>query len=587
MKTVYKLISKKFGGGEHQYSKIKKITIILLSIFLLNILFTACSNPSSDNSSSKNSNQTSSGTSGGASGSGSSGGDSNSGFGSGSNSGGTTHGGNNDNSGNSGTDGNDGGTQTGSGGSETGENPNGGQQQNQDPVDTVITITLGNSDLSVINENTTSVKIAVPSGATDIDVLALAKLKIDVEDKLYDLYMDKSIISFADYPDSVNTFTLNMAGSAAATLLSDANINGVNITGLKDNIALMKYLAPANKFEYTNPTPGASAEGVLEVIPGVKMRSFVDSYPSDGKKPTNNGLYRAFDFSGNNKTVNVEIPSEYDLTGTYKAGIIGNVNLTNLALKTISGRVLGKSGIDNLYNTFVAGKGGNLATLDLGFDSMDSEYQEFYSIGSSTNMYDTKLDAIVTYYIDNAIGKFSTTMSNVVFDAKSTLNGGTMYNGDTYQGSSLGSVDINTVLLTDAILFNIKVGGVKEVSANTISAMVANVYFDTNMNEVSITAVTEGVIEFAKAAPIEISGENHSKIIFHRVSHETKIKGTQVLDISSPNVDVSKIKYAGSGSKVIGTVIGNSGNVPSGFIPGIPDSRTSQQFEQAANQPRE
>ena len=454
----------------------------------------------------------------------------------------------------------------------------------QAPV--ITTITLGNSDLSVINENTTSVTIAVPSGATDIDVLALAKLKIDVEDKLYDLYMDKSNISFADYPDSVNTFTLNMAGSAAATMLSDANI-----TGVKDNIALMKYLAPANEFEYTNPTPGASAEGVVEVIPGVKIKSFVDSYPSDGRKPGNNGLYRAFDFSGNNKTVNVEIPSEYDLTGTYKAGIIGNVNLTNLALKTISGKVLGKSGIDNLYNTFVAGKGGNLATLNLGYDSaVSSEIQEFYSIDkTSTNMYDTKLDAIVTYYVDNAIGKFSTTMSGVVFDAKSTLNGGTMYNGDTYQGSALGSVDINTVLLTNATLSNIKVGGTKKVSANTISEKMANVYFDTVMKEVSIKGDTKGVIEFAKAAPARLSGNNYSKIIFNRVSSDILMTGTEVLDISSEDVDVSKIKYVGfgSGSNEIGTVIGNSGNLPSGFVPGVSDSRTSQQFEQAANQPRE
>lgn len=453
----------------------------------------------------------------------------------------------------------------------------------QAPV--ITTITLGNSDLSVINENTTSVTIAVPSGATDIDVLALAKLKRDVEDKFDDLYMDKSNISFADYPDSVNTFTLNMAGSAAATLLSDANT-----TGVKDNIALMKYLAPANEFEYTNPTPGASAEGVVEVIPGVKIRSFVASYPDSGK-PTNNGLYRAFDFSGNNKTVNVEIPSEYDLTGTYKAGIIGNVNLTNLALKTISGNVLGKSGIDNLYNTFVAGKGGNLATLDLGYHPMISETQMFYSIDAiDTNMYDTKLDAIVTYYVGNAIGKFSTTMSDVVFDAKSTLNGGTMYNGDTYQGGdSLGSVNINTVLLTNASLSNIKVDGVKGVSANTISAKMANVYFDTVMKDVSITGDTKGVIEFAKAAPARISGNNSSKIIFNRVSNNSDIlmTGTRVLDISSEYVDVNKIKYAGLGSKTIGTVIGNSGNVPSGFIPGIPDSRTSQQFEQDANQPRE
>ena len=449
--------------------------------------------------------------------------------------------------------------------------------------ETSVTITLGNSDLSVINENTTSVTIAVPSGATDIDVLALAKLKRDVEDKFDDLYMDKSNISFADYPDSVNTFTLNMAGSAAATLLSDANI-----TGVKDNIALMKYLAPANEFEYTNPTPGASAEGVVEVIPGVKIKSFVDSYPSDGRKPGNNGLYRAFDFSGNNKTVNVEIPSEYDLTGTYKAGIIGNVNLTNLALKTISGEVLGKSGIDNLYNTFVYGKGGNLATLNLGYDPVSSEIQEFYSIGKiSTNMYDTKLDAIITYYVDNAIGKFSTTMSNVVFDAKSTLNGGTMYNGDTYQGSGLGSVDINTVLLTNASLSNIKVGGVKEVSANTISTNMANVYFDTVMSEVSITGGTKGVIEFTKAAPARISGDNGSKIIFNKVSSNILMTGPRVLDISSSNVDVSKIKYAGSGSKTIGTVIGNNGNVPSEFIKGASDSRTSQQFEQAANQPWE
>ena len=345
----------------------------------------------------------------------------------------------------------------------------------------------------------------------------------------------------------------------------------------------MKYLAPANEFEYTNPTSGASAEGVVEVIPGVKIRSFVESYPDSGK-PTNNGLYRAFDFSGNNKTVNVEIPSEYDLTGTYKAGIIGNVNLTNLALKTISGEVLGKSGIDNLYNTFVDGKGGNLATLNLGYNSLYAETEYFNSIDErSTNMYDTKLDAIVTYYVDNAIGKFSTTMPGIVFDAKSTLNGGTMYNGDTYQGSSLGSVDINTVLLTKASLSNIKVDGVKEVSANTISAKMANVYFDTAMNGVSITGRTKGVIEFNKDSPIKISGNNSSKIIFHRVSHETKITGTQVLDISSSNVDVSKIKYAGSGSNEIGTVIGNSGNVPSGFVPGNPDSRTSQQFEQAAN----
>lgn len=453
----------------------------------------------------------------------------------------------------------------------------------QAPV--ITTITLGNSDLSVINENTTSVKIAVPSGATDIDVLALAKLKRDVEDKFDDLYMDKSNISFADYPDSVNTFTLNMAGSAAATMLSDVYTVGVKD---KDNIALMKYLAPANKFEYTNPTPGASAEGVLEVIPGVKMRSFVEHYPSDGRKPTNNGLYRAFDFSGNNKTVNVEIPSEYDLTGTYKAGIIGNVNLTNLALKTISGEVLGKSGIDNLYNTFVYGKGGNLATLNLEYESLYAETEHFNSIGyRSTNMYDTKLDAIVTYYVDNAIAKFSTTISGAVFDAKSTLNGGTMYNGDTYQESGLGSVDINTVLLTNAGLSNIKVDGAKEVSANTISAKMANVYFDTVMNKVSITGTTEGVIEFAKAAPIEISGNNNSKIIFNKVSSDILITGTQVLDISSSKVDVSKIKYAGSGSNEIGTVIGNSGNLPSGFVPGVPDSRTSQQFEQAANQPRE
>ena len=216
---------------------------------------------------------------------------------------------------------------------------------------------------------------------------------------------------------------------------------------------------------------------------------------------------------------------------------------------------------------------------------MSSEIQEFSSIGiSSTKMYDTKLDAIVTYYVDNAIGKFSTTMSNVVFDAKSTLNGGTMYNGDTYQGSSLGSVNINTVLLTDATLSNIKVGGVKKVSANTISANMANVYFDTVMSEVSITGNTSGVIKFKKAAPARISGDNGSKIIFDKVSSDILMTGPRVLDISSSYVDVSKIKYAGSGSKTIGTVIGNNGNVPSEFIKGTSDSRTSQQFEQAANQ---
>ena len=230
------------------------------------------------------------------------------------------------------------------------------QNQSGEITRTPMEITAGEtlpSDWSRVG----NVTIKLPDDTTVIDVFALAKLKKDIEEAFdeddqtnaqYDSVYNSEggywedirrvrTVSFASYPASATSYKLDMKGSAAQAMIQAAKSDYyMNITDEKDNVILLKYLAPVSKTTYASTVNGQPANGEMEVVPGVKVKSYI----TDWRGVSSNselGNYRAFDFSNAGKTVSITLPSEYSLDKTKDGGIVGNVSFTNLSSITISG----------------------------------------------------------------------------------------------------------------------------------------------------------------------------------------------------------------------------------------------------------
>ena len=471
----------------------------------------------------------------------------------------------------------------GSNGSEinTGNGGNSGNQGDEVTVTDRI-ITLGDA-LPTDWSNVGNVTIKLADNATEIDVFALAKTKRDVEEAFEansEYNGSERTVSFASYPASATSYKLDMKGSAAQAMIQAAKSDYyMNITDEKDNLILLKYLAPVSKTTYASTVNDQPSNGEMEVVPGVKVKSYVKYWYGANNTDTEDVNYRAFDFSNAGKTVCITLPPEYSLDKTKDGGIVGNVSFTNLSDTTISGSAEFASDFKNFYKVFVKNKSSSaLAKLD-GFG---------YNSGSE-NLYNTNFDDIIeTYYKDStAKGKILSPIlvnGGAKFDGKDSLGGTTMYKTDNFDfDAEVYELNVNAALVIGqhAPISNVKVTGINNVGEVTIPASLKNIRFVSDMNRVTITGTSSGVLDFRGEAPMMLGNAGAAKVIFNKVSVGTSFGGSTVLDISSPNVDVSKI----SGGGTIGKVLGNSNSLLSNFsiIPNSMSEKNSEQFERYAN----
>ena len=474
----------------------------------------------------------------------------------------------------------------GSNGSEinTGNGGNSGNQGDEVTVTDRI-ITLGDA-LPTDWSNVGNVTIKLADNATEIDVFALAKTKHDVEEAFAEnteYNGSERTVSFASYPASATSYKLDMKGSAAQAMIQAAKSDYyMNITDEKDNVILLKYLAPVSKTTYASTVNGQPANGEIEVVPGVKVKSYI----TDWRGVSSNselGNYRAFDFSNAGKTVSITLPSEYSLEKTKDGGIVGNVSFTNLSDTTISGSAEFASDFKNFYKVFVKNKSSSaLAKLD-GFG---------YNSGSE-NLYNTNFDDIIeTYYKDStAKGKILSPIlvnGGAKFDGKDSLGGTTMYKADNFDfDAEVYELNVNAALVIGqhASISNVKVTGTNNVGEVTIPARLKNIRFVSDMNQVTITGTSSGVLDFRGEAPKKLTGASSAKVIFKKISNSMIFSGSRILDISSITAgSVSNISHEVSGN-AIGKVYGNDG-VLSGFSVNNSlylSDKNSEQMERYAN----
>ena len=173
------------------------------------------------------------------------------------------------------------------------------------------------------------------------------------------------------------------------------------------------------------------------------------------------------------------------------------------------------------------------------------------------------------------------------FDGKDSLGGTTMYKADNFDfDAEVYELNVNAALVIGqhAPISNVKVTGTNNVGEVTISARLKNIRFVSDMNQVTITGTSSGVLDFRGEAPNKLTGASSAKVIFKKISNSMIFSGSRILDISSITAgSFSNISHEVSGN-AIGKVYGNGG-VLTGFSI-IPDSMSdynSEQMERYAN----
>lgn len=432
------------------------------------------------------------------------------------------------------------------------------EHQGGDQSEVVTSLTVESaSDITSVADwsNISSITIKVPDNATEVDVISLVRLKNQIEAKKAEILEEDDSreinISFASYPETVTKYKLDMTD--------------------KDNVSVMKEFANPEKLGFT---ARGEEKTTQDVIPGVDIVTYSESL-------SNRKFLQSFDFSRSTKPVDVILPSNYNLNGTYKGGIIGDknkVNLSNLSSTTMSGIVVGKESAKAFYSFFVEDKAASdLAKLNFEFKNAN---------GEDDNLYGVQLEQIYAKYYNNS--KLLGFIAQGDFDAKAALQGGNMYSGDTViNEDKIYNLDINFILNPDVglgIIANLKVTGNNDRGVTTLASSIKNVRFATDMSNITVSGGHTGVVSFEDDAPKEIT-KTFSKLIFKKVTHDVVMRSGTILDTSalSSVTEAARIKAKLSGDN-IGYQIGEF--LPTGFLNGVTPTRnyTNQDFEEAANQ---
>ncbi len=387
---------------------------------------------------------------------------------------------------------------------------------------------LSTTDWSTVEK----VNFTIPEGATEVDIVNLVSRYHDVEAKLAaenDKGSNGKNSRTVEYPkfvpSSVESFNLDMSK------ISEANLGHYYNEDIraKDNVVLMESMVdPASVLAGV----AVGGKGAKEVIPGVEIvyyKLYENSNYSTGSR------MQSINFTDANKKGKVTMPANYNLTGTYKGGIEGNVEFTNLASTTMSGEVRGFESISAIYSTFVKDTDNSkLPTIrNLEYIPIDTDKKvERNKFVGGYNLYGSNLDKIIEkYYSENSsVGKFSMgdALSSYVFDGSEELGDLPMYRENGEYGATPYALDINAALLMKAQLKNIRVTGVNKIGKTSYGINMANVRFSADMSGITFSSFSGGVIEFENDAPSVIDVGSSSKVILHKVSHETKVSSANI-----------------------------------------------------------
>ena len=241
------------------------------------------------------------------------------------------------------------------------------------------------------------------------------------------------------------------------------------------------------------------------------------------------------------------------------------------------------SSLTAFYDTFVKNTSAeNLPNLEL---SVRTAYLD------EANLYGTDVDLIIKKYYDNSrtISSFSQ-QGFGRFDAEKYLNGGSMYEGNTY-GNSAYNLDINSALVMNVALANVNVGGENKVGVSTLSDEIVNVRFESDLNGVSLTGAERGVIEFAGDAPDYSRSPSGRSIFSGSVSREVSLDSSSSVDVSVlSTTEAARLKSPSSASTITEVITNSSNAKPTGFIisntvVGAENATySSQNWEKAGNQ---
>ena len=422
------------------------------------------------------------------------------------------------------------------------------------PAGTIYTDELETFDYASYGD----LALSVPQGSTSVDVKALYEARETVQEKAAAQTARDGIeraVTYVAYPESVTVFVI------------------------KDNIDLMRNVVNPNTYPFT--AEGQSVE--TELVPGIKVLTNASEWVADDDKV----IQQALKFTDTTKKVDLS-STDYSLTGTYKGGIIGDVEFENLANTNISGTIRGKSNILPFYNTFVENTSAeNLPNLSLNFVGGYKDSEEDVALGGIyVNMYGTNIDRIVSKYYDN-----SKTMELVgvgmSFNAKEKLGSESMYTSNVYNNNAY-NLDINAALVMNPLIANVNVVGNRNSNVPTeLSQSLTNVRFESDLNGVSLTGAERGVIEFAGDAPdYSVSGP---RVVYSgSISREIKLEGGSSIDVSSLSAaQAANIKANTSGDTISELITNSSSARPTGFI--ITDTvstgtYSNQVWEKAGNQ---
>ncbi|MBR1544917.1 MAG: hypothetical protein IJ638_03165 [Alphaproteobacteria bacterium] len=422
-----------------------------------------------------------------------------------------------------------------------------------------VTITSA-SDMSSIDwTRVESIKVAVADGATSVDVAALREV-YDAAVLQASANGKDSVVSFGDYPETVTKFVI------------------------KDNINLMNMVSEP---DFTNANEGDNL--YTDLVPGIKVLSNLAVAYASGNK----NIQKALSFTDTTKKVDLS-STDYSLTGTYKGGIVGNVEFENLAKTKISGTIEGKSNISPFYDTFVKNTSAeNLPSLSLDFEGFDADFGDDVALGGTyVNMYGTNIDKIVSKYYDN--GKtMELSGGSMSFNAKEKLGSESMYTSNVYNNNAY-NLDINAALVMNPLIANVNVVGNRNSNVPTeLSQSLTNVRFESDLNGVSLTGAERGVIEFAGDAP-DSSFPSGTKTIFKKVSRETILNSAGLVDVSAlSETEVARLKSTNSASTITELITSSSDVKPAGFIiektvVGAENATYSaQDYEKTGNQGKE
>ena len=313
--------------------------------------------------------------------------------------------------------------------------------------------------------------VATPDANGSLDVMSYYNLKKDVDDKIASLSDGYSrTVAFADYPATVKSFKIGNAE--------------------KSNVSMMQ--------DIMNPdTDAITMEGqsiITEVIPGVELITYAQEYYAKDDKT----ILQAFKITDSSKKVDLS-GNVYELTGTYKSGIIGGAGFNNLSSTTLTGEIRGREGLKSVYNNFVEKTSAeDLPKLSLKFRSLSTENygSEDSHLGvDGVNLYGTDIDHIISAYYNNGLkDRFDFSGSDhLIFDARE-YNGGVMYEENTFK--SAYNLDTNAALLMDTVA-NVNIIGENKLGITESNTRFMNTRIEADMSGVEFTGVIEGVLDIA------------------------------------------------------------------------------------------